>query len=472
MLVERRYPLSKELLQRMLDLGLEVEEESTAALHLVENATAEMMCGLDQLMERKEGEGMYLLWVPLIGDVRTLIMDEAHASRSWWKIYFAALVDIVEGIENTAKTCVQLIILKRMDKVFDVLYGRKCKSHVLWAKIGEIRIEVGDKVMLEVSSWKDVVHFGKKEMFASRYVGPFYLANTNLHVHFEEIKVDKTLRFVKEPVDIIDREIRYQESGIWDIVPLHDYVTNFVIWIGGHVPSQCYACSDSLLLTPLCCDDIHEVTPRVSTLAGSSKGTKSQSKSSGKSVQAEEPMFEVPDIEMSQDQGGDLGNKEDQPIVKTGPKHDCRLAQTENPPLTFDELMSTPIDFSAYVMKNLKIDNLPQEILVGPDFNLLKGTYKSLVELEYNFEECYKVVTDRLDWNNPEGHEYPFDLSKPLSLIEAQGRQVVPVNYFFNNDLEYLKGGSSSRKYTTSTKKTKTAKYDNIEGIEDMVLTL
>ncbi|GKD28090.1 hypothetical protein Tco_1234304, partial [Tanacetum coccineum] len=29
-----QYPLSKELLQRMLDLGLEVEEESTAALHL------------------------------------------------------------------------------------------------------------------------------------------------------------------------------------------------------------------------------------------------------------------------------------------------------------------------------------------------------------------------------------------------------------------------------------------------------
>ncbi|GKA99353.1 putative reverse transcriptase domain-containing protein, partial [Tanacetum coccineum] len=29
-----------------------------------------------------------------------------------------------------------------------------------------------------------------------------------------------------------------------------------------------YACSDSLLLTPLCCDDIHEVTPRVFALAG------------------------------------------------------------------------------------------------------------------------------------------------------------------------------------------------------------
>nr|GEY36231.1 hypothetical protein [Tanacetum cinerariifolium] len=62
--------------------------------------------------------------------------------------------------------------------------------------------------------------------------------------------------------------------------------------------------------------------------------------------------------------------------------------------------------------------------------------------------------------------------NKPLPLIKDQGHQVVPVEYFFNNNFEYLKGGSSSRKYTTSTTKTKAAKYDNIEGIEDMVLTL
>ncbi|GKF97299.1 hypothetical protein Tco_0293120 [Tanacetum coccineum] len=35
MLVERRYPLSKELLKRMLDLGLEVERQSTVALDLI-----------------------------------------------------------------------------------------------------------------------------------------------------------------------------------------------------------------------------------------------------------------------------------------------------------------------------------------------------------------------------------------------------------------------------------------------------
>nr|GEU72832.1 hypothetical protein [Tanacetum cinerariifolium] len=72
----------------------------------------------------------------------------------------------------------------------------------------------------------------------------------------------------------------------------------------------------------------------------------------------------------------------------------------------------------------------------------------------------------------PDRREYPFDLSRPLMLIEDQGRQVVPDDYFINNDLEYLKGGSSSSKYATFTTRTKAAKHDNIKGIEDMVPTL
>nr|GFA00029.1 hypothetical protein [Tanacetum cinerariifolium] len=65
-----------------------------------------------------------------------------------------------------------------------------------------------------------------------------------------------------------------------------------------------------------------------------------------------------------------------------------------------------------------------------------------------------------------------FDLRKPLLLIEDRRHQVVPINYFIKNNLEYLKGRSSSRKYTTSTTKTKAAKYDDIQGIEDMVPSL
>ncbi|GKA85046.1 hypothetical protein Tco_0806700 [Tanacetum coccineum] len=163
-----------------------------------------------------------------------------------------------------------------------------------------------------------------------------------------------------------------------------------------------------------------------------------------------------------------MGNTDDQPNVEAAPKHDwfkkperplnpdsdwnvgksvdfrppqtwiSKIAQAEKPPLSFDELMSTPIDFSAYVMNHLKIDNLTQDHLVGPVFNLLKA---------------------------PEGKEYPFDLSKPLPLFMDRGRQVVLVDYFINNDLEYLRGGSSSKKYTTSTTKTKAAKNSTTRRI-------
>nr|GEY00714.1 hypothetical protein [Tanacetum cinerariifolium] len=39
-----------------------------------------MMRNMDQLIERKEDGCMNFIWVPLIDDVRTLIMDEAYAS--------------------------------------------------------------------------------------------------------------------------------------------------------------------------------------------------------------------------------------------------------------------------------------------------------------------------------------------------------------------------------------------------------
>ncbi|GKE65161.1 hypothetical protein Tco_1519322 [Tanacetum coccineum] len=86
-------------------------------------------------------------------------------------------------------------------------------------------------------------------------------------------------------------------------------------------------------------------------------------------------------------------------------------------------------------------------------------------------EECFKALNDQLDWNNPEGDRYPFDLSKPLPLVQSRNHQIVPVDYFFNNDLAYLQGGRFDRTYTTSLTKTNAAKYD-LQGIEDMVPSL
>ncbi|GKF58977.1 hypothetical protein Tco_0175763, partial [Tanacetum coccineum] len=182
--------------------------------------------------------------------------------------------------------------------------------------------------------------------------------------------------------------------------------------------------------------------------SGSSKGANSQSKSSRKSVQSEEPEFEVADSDMPHDQKENPGNDDEEPKGKNegktpqqGPTQSWLMtlaSSADKPSKTFDELISSPIGFFAYIMNGLKITNLTQETLLGPAFKLLK-----------------------------EGSGYPFDLTKPLPLVMNGNRQIVPVNYF-NNDLKYLQGGISTMTYTTSIRKTKAAQYD-LQGIEGMV---
>ncbi|GJZ73427.1 hypothetical protein Tco_0637573 [Tanacetum coccineum] len=93
------------------------------------------------------------------------------------------------------------------------------------------------------------------------------------------------------------------------------------------------------------------------------------------------------------------------------------LAQNEDPCDSFNELMDTPLDFSAFVMNRVKVDTLTLELLASPTYELMKDSCKSLVELEYFLEEVYKATTDQLDWNNPEGQQYLHDLRKLLPLI-------------------------------------------------------
>ncbi|GKB47006.1 hypothetical protein Tco_0897759 [Tanacetum coccineum] len=210
--------------------------------------------------------------------------------------------------------------------------------------------------------------------------------------------------------------------------------------------------------------------------SSSSKGDKSQSKSSGRSVQSEEPEFKTVSKR-------DWFTKPTQPQEPTDPdwnvdntpqqgKNQSWLMTLESsakkPSKTFDELMSTPLDFSAFIMNGLKINNLTQETLLGPMFRLLKGTRSNYAELEYDFKECYKALSEKLDWENLEGADYPFDLTKPIPLVMSRNRQKVPVDYFFNNDLKYLQGGILTMTCTISLTKTKVAQYD-LPGIEDMV---
>ncbi|GJS03278.1 hypothetical protein Tco_0319786 [Tanacetum coccineum] len=65
---------------------------------------------------------------------------------------------------------------------FEALYGRKFRSPIMWAEIGEgqligpeyrkpLEFSVGDYVLLKVSPWKGVVRFGKKGKLAPRASG-------------------------------------------------------------------------------------------------------------------------------------------------------------------------------------------------------------------------------------------------------------------------------------------------------------
>ncbi|GJT94322.1 hypothetical protein Tco_1083167 [Tanacetum coccineum] len=146
------------------------------------------------------------------------------------------------------------------------------------------------------------------------------------------------------------------------------------------------------------------------------------------------------------------------------------LAQNEDTRESFNVLIDTPLDFLAFMLNRLKVDTLTPELLAGPTFELMKGLCKSLVELKYFLEEVCKATTDQLDWDNPEGQQYPHDLRKPLPLIpNSRGCRVIPFDHFINNDLAYLSGGVSSRTYATLVTKTKATDYGHIKWIEDFI---
>ncbi|GKC52967.1 putative reverse transcriptase domain-containing protein [Tanacetum coccineum] len=188
------------------------------------------------------------IWVPLKGGVRTLIMDEAYKSKYFVhpgadKIYYdlrdmylwlrmkkdiavyvskcftclKVLAFNARGTRNPVRHEYGLPPLDRKSDVrcapFEALYGRKCRSLILWAEVGEgqligpelvqettekilqikdklkaardrqksykdkmrkhLEFSVGDYVLLKVSLWKGEVHFGKKGKLAPRFVGPF-----------------------------------------------------------------------------------------------------------------------------------------------------------------------------------------------------------------------------------------------------------------------------------------------------------
>ncbi|GJV50245.1 hypothetical protein Tco_1440457 [Tanacetum coccineum] len=143
------------------------------------------------------------------------------------------------------------------------------------------------------------------------------------------------------------------------------------------------------------------------SIGKSKEGSKSHQKSTDKFAQAEEPkhtkLAKPPTLNRDWNKTLPAAHGPIQPWINN-------LAQKENPRESFNEQMDTHLEFFAFVLNRLKVDTLTPELLAGPTFELMKGSYKSLVELEYFLEEVCKATTDQLDWNNPEGKHYPHDL--------------------------------------------------------------
>ncbi|GJV42228.1 putative reverse transcriptase domain-containing protein [Tanacetum coccineum] len=164
---------------------------------------------------------------------------------------------------------------------YEALYRRKCRSPISWSEVGDnqltspelirdttekivqiknhlltahsrqksyadkrlkpLEFEVGDMVLLKVSSWKGVVRFRKREKLSPYYIRPFKisarvghvaytlefpeelkgvystfhvsnlkkcLAEGDVVVPMKEIKLDDKLHIIKELVEIVDREVK------------------------------------------------------------------------------------------------------------------------------------------------------------------------------------------------------------------------------------------------------------------------
>nr|GEX57623.1 putative reverse transcriptase domain-containing protein [Tanacetum cinerariifolium] len=354
-------------------------------------APAKWLRGLERHFEKRDDGGVYFfdrVWIPSVGGIRKLIMDEAHTSRYsvhpgadkmyydlrdlyWWpgmkrdiaeyvsecltsghdaiwvvvdrltksayflpiredykteklaRIYINEIVArhgvpvsiisdrdayhletdgqsecTIQTLEDMLRACVMdfggswdthLLLVefsynnsyRKSIKCapFEALYGRKCRSPVIWTEIREsqligpeivqettekifqikerlktarshqksyagkrrkpLKFKVRDRVLLKVSPWKGVIRFGKKGKIAPRYVGPFKivervgrvayrlklpqelsciydmfhvsnlkkcLAESDAQIPLKEIKVNESLRFVEEPIEIVKRE--------------------------------------------------------------------------------------------------------------------------------------------------------------------------------------------------------------------------------------------------------------------------
>nr|GFB15589.1 putative reverse transcriptase domain-containing protein [Tanacetum cinerariifolium] len=197
---------------------------------------AKMLKGLDKKFERKEDGGLIL--EIMTESIRNATGFEycLPSSYRWSEIL------IQQQLQLECEVC-----------PFEALYGRRCRTPIAWAEVGESKLlgleiiqETTDKIVLikkrlkmardrqksSANNWRKPLEFSIGPFEIVERVGPvayrlclpqeligihdsFHvsdlkkcLADENLHLPLEEIKIDDKLRFVEEPIEILDREVK------------------------------------------------------------------------------------------------------------------------------------------------------------------------------------------------------------------------------------------------------------------------
>ncbi|GKE18149.1 hypothetical protein Tco_1425726, partial [Tanacetum coccineum] len=148
---------------------------------------------------------------------------------------------------------------------FKALYGRKCRSPVYWAEVGDVQltrpeiihettkkiVQIRQRLQAARDRQRSVIHFGKRGKLNPRYSGPFkilewigpvayklelpeelsnvhstfHISNLNkflsdefLVIPMKELRLNDKLNFIEEPVKIMDREVKQLKQNCIPIV--------------------------------------------------------------------------------------------------------------------------------------------------------------------------------------------------------------------------------------------------------------
>ncbi|GKC21227.1 putative reverse transcriptase domain-containing protein, partial [Tanacetum coccineum] len=135
------------------------------------NNSKEWNSGDDQLRLR------WMIYLVVLADAAESVRDAIGfeyclASSSGWTKSPVLWAEIGEssltGLELVQETTDKVVLVKEKPKAA----RDRQKSYVDYRR-KPLEFEVGDRVLLKVTPWKGVVHFGKKGKLAPRYVGPF-----------------------------------------------------------------------------------------------------------------------------------------------------------------------------------------------------------------------------------------------------------------------------------------------------------